>query len=458
MKKISIWVLIFSLVAANASAQLVFKGKRVNDIPCTTPLADFMFKAIDTTKGRNVAMNDVAWENGDVILVKFMNGGSQSIRSKIMQFAKEWEQYANITFKFVPDNTPVTNIRVRLGSLYDGLGHNSRMGITCNDVPQDQQTLNLDTSYLIDLDAYAAEYKTGGAFSKFINSRVTDFNKYTDEDFLKDILAYPEADKKWNLPIVGRKSRHEFGHAIGLLHEQSYPGGIKWNRDTVYKWYKEYQGWDKETVDFNVLEASDQFYTNGTSYDPKSVMHYDVQAWQTLDGFSLTSSYTISEGDKKIIAALYPKNRKVSALAVPKIQVTNFTKLEVKSDNVRKGLLIYPSFDLKTSAVLGKVHFVALLTTDDGKTFLSTTNKYFSWDNMAAAYLQMNLLPSTVISYNKSLSLKKNLELFFPFKEMPPLNGKKVKVFFVVYQFDPRDSRFNKVAAATLSAPLDLPR
>ena len=135
-------------------------------------------------------------------------------------------------------------------------------------------------------------------------------------------------------------------------------------------------------------------------------------------------------------------------MAVPKIQVTNFTKLEVKSDNVKKGLVIYPSFDLKTSAVLGKVHFVALLTTDDGNTFLKTTNKYFNWDNLAASYLQMNLLPSTVISYNKTA--KKNLELFFPFKEMPALNGKKVKVFFVVYQFDPRDSKFNKVAAASL--------
>ena len=52
---------------------------------------------------------------------------------------------------------------------------------------------------------------------------------------------------------------HEFGHSLGLLHEQSYPRGIKWNKDTVYKYYAKYQGWDKEKVDFNVMGASDIF-------------------------------------------------------------------------------------------------------------------------------------------------------------------------------------------------------
>ncbi len=94
--------------------------------------------------------------------------------------------------------------------------------------------------------------------------------------------------------------------------------------------------WDKAKVDFNVLEVSDQFFTNGTTYDPKSVMHYAVHAWQTLDGKSVERSSEISEGDKKIMGALYPKGQKVSNLAVPKIQITNFSKLEVKTDSVRK--------------------------------------------------------------------------------------------------------------------------
>ncbi len=207
-------------------------------------------------------------------------------------------------------------------------------------------------------------------------------------------------------------------------------------------------------VDNNVLKAADQFYTNGTSYDPLSIMHYDVYAWQTLDGYSLVSSKVISEGDKRIMGALYPKDKKLSTLAVPKIQITNFTSLDVKTDKVRKGLVISPSFDLKTSPLLGRVHFVARLTTLDGLSYIFTTNTKYSWNKMAATYLQMNLLPSSKVSYNKGG--KKNLELFFPFKEMPALNGEKVKVEFTVYLDDVANNKMNRLAAYSLSAPLTL--
>ena len=446
----------FLLTTTNA--QTLPKGPLPSKAPCTTLMGtNLVPTAIDTTQGRSVANNDLMWENGDVILVKFMdNIGSQSLRNMIMQYAKSWEQYANITFKFVPDNTPTTNIRVKLGSREDKLGHNSQLGIGCNSVAQYLQTLNLDTSDFIDYKSYIDQFKNGGPFLNYLKTKGANFKNYTYADLYKDVIAYNDPFIKWNYDNMRGTTTHEFGHALGLLHEQSYPNGIKWNKDTVYKYYAKYQGWDKDKVDFNVLEASDVFYTNGTSYDSRSIMHYPVEAWQTIDGFTVGQNTELSDGDKKIIAAMYPKDKKVSDLAVPKIEITNISYGDVKTDNVKKGLLIYPSFDIKTSALLGTVYFVARLTTEDGQYYIPTKNENYSWNKMAATYVKMRLLPSTNTSFNKNGA--KNLELFFPYKEMPELAGKKVKIEFSVYQDDAVNNRYQKLTFNFLSSPVTVPK
>jgi len=459
MKKTLILFTGFIFLAAGVKAQNLIIGSAPSKAPCTTLRDDgnLLPTAIDTTKGRTVANNDLAWENGEVIVVKFMNNeGSQFIRNKIMEYAKSWEQYANITFKFVPDNEAATNIRVKLGSKLDKLGHNSKLGISCNNTAQYLQTLNLDTSDFIDFKSYIEQIKNGGPFLQYVRNKRSDMKNYTYNDLFKDVIDYKDPFLKWNYDAMRGTTTHEFGHALGLLHEQSFPNGIKWNKDTVYKYYSKYQGWDKEMVDFNVLGASDYFYTNGTTYDPKSIMHYPVLAWQTIDGFTVGQNDYMSDGDKKFIAALYPKDKKISELAVPKIQVSNIGYGDIKADEVKKGLLIYPSFDIKTSAVLGTVYFVARLTTEDGLYYIPTTNEKYSFNKMAATYAKIRLLPSTNTSFNKSGA--KNLELFFPFSEMPDLAGKNVKVEFSVYQDDAVNNRYQKLTFNFLSSPVAVPK
>jgi len=69
---------------------------------------------------------------------------------------------------------------------------------------------------------------------------------------------------------------HEFGHALGMIHEHQNPKGsnINWNEQAVYKWASETQGWDQQTTFHNIIEKYDKTLLNGSEFDPESVMLY----------------------------------------------------------------------------------------------------------------------------------------------------------------------------------------
>lgn len=300
--------------------------------------------------------------------------------------------------------------------------------------------MNFDTLFFADMDYYLAKLQKKGIAAPY---NLTQLSAEMKED-----------PNHWNDTELNRVVTHEFGHSLGLLHEQSYPGAVNWKKtDSVYNYYKETQGWDKAKVDFNVFEVSNQFYTNGTKYDPKSIMHYSINEWETTDGYSIQQNNTLSAGDKALIAALYPKDKKESSLAVAKVDISNFGNLSVVSNVGKKGLSIYPEFDLKTNSKLGQVYVVARLATEDGY-YIKTTNPYYNWGGTAATYIKMNLLPNSKISYNKSA--KKNLELFFPYDKMPELNGKKVMIVFAVYLDDIANNQMDKLMYFSTTTPLSV--
>ncbi|MCB0777024.1 MAG: hypothetical protein KDB99_11965 [Chitinophagaceae bacterium] len=405
--------------------------------PCTSDLSQAMFAEVDTAKDRGVSDNYHTWENGIVLKVKFLPGGSKTLRDAVMRNAKEWEKYANITFNFVSDYESKTDLRIQLGR---GLGHNSAVGTEARFRPQSKQTINFDTLFFSNTDYYLAAIKRKGVSPP-----------YNWNQIIAEMRTDPD---HWNYREMRRVVMHEFGHALGLLHEQSYPGAINWKKtDSVYNYYKQTQGWDKQKVDFNVFNVVGQFYTNGTNYDPKSIMHYAVRAWQTTDGYAMDDNFDLSEGDKKLIAALYPKDKTESELIVPKVDISNFTSLDVDNSVLRKGLVIRPSFDLKTNSKLGEVYMVARLADEDGY-YITTSSTYYNWGGTVAAYVKMNLLPDSDVSYNKNGN--KNLELFLPFDYIPQLAGKKVKVVFAVYLDDVANKQMNKLMYFSMTEPLSV--
>lgn len=452
MKKIVLTVSMVFFTGYLFAQKVQLADAKPKKLGCSALIGEVMFFPVDTSETRGVADNYHMWDNGSTIVAKFMPGGSKQMRDRVMQYAKEWEQYANITFKFVDDNIQGTNVRIRLGSYTDGLGHNSAIGTMCNLRPQSEQTLNLDTSDFVDIAYYEQDLKKGGPFYTYLVGKKTDFKSYTYTKLYDDILS--SSDIRWNYNSMKGTTMHEFGHALGLMHEQSYPGAIKWNKaDSVYAYYKKTQNWDKDKVNYNVFMVNDQFYTNGTDYDPASIMQYPIAAWQTTDGFSISRNNELSSGDKMLIATLYPKGKKTSDLLVPKVDITNFTKLDIKTNTEKNGLSIYPSFDLKTNSKLGQVYFVARpIYEKDGKYYyFLTSEKDFNWGGTAAVYLKMNLLPDIKKGYNKG---KQDLELFIPYSKIPGIDGKKIKIEFTVVLDDISNGQLDKLMYYSSSAPL----
>lgn len=407
---------------------------------CSAVLSNTLFKAIDTTSDRGVADNYLTWEPGQVIRVKFMPGGGPVLRNKVMTLAKEWEKYANIKFQFLSDNEPNTNVRVKLGK---DLGHNSAVGTMCNIFPQKEHTLHLDTLYLADIEYYRA---------LILRDKVKLTRDNIEQVFRDYMGKYPN---HWNEKELYSTVVHEFGHALGLKHEQSFPGAINWNKaDSIYDYYYRTQGWDRDMVDHNVFNVADQFYTNGTTYDAKSIMHYPIEAWQTTDGFTVGNNYALSQGDKQLIASLYPRNVAALKRVVPKVQVNNYKGIRMSFNAARNGLLIEPRLDLQTNARVGEVWIVARLMYDDGY-YVPSNKDYYNWGGTTATYYKLNLSPNKQYSVNQS---GRNFEMFLPSQFMPALGGERVMVELMVVLNDRENNQLNRLMYQSVSEAMTIPK
>src|SRR5688500_8672510 len=144
MKQIILTGLIFALGTTASFSQ---------DIGCLTSakhmrLSNTHVSSYDSTIERGLADNFYLWDNGATIKVKFVSG-SKKLQDKVKGLAKAWEQYANIKFDFVKSSEEA-DIRVKLCT---GEGHYSYVGMVANLIPQNVNTMSLDTVHLANDDA-----------------------------------------------------------------------------------------------------------------------------------------------------------------------------------------------------------------------------------------------------------------------------------------------------------------
>jgi len=142
----------------------------------------------------------------------------------------------------------------------------------------------------------------------------------TSKGFLKELdynVCLSAFDGEWAMGSSGQQHarssiKHEFGHLIGLMHEQWNPNlKVTWDKDYVYAWCQKTQGWSKENCDRQVMTTLEQvnptYWWKFTKFDKDSIMFYGIRDPNfTLERVTYPEPEKISEMDKQAVAEIYP--------------------------------------------------------------------------------------------------------------------------------------------------------
>lgn len=212
----------------------------------------------------------------------------------------------NIQFKW---NTPLKDSQIRISFKLQGQAW-SLLGNEALKIPQNEATMNLG---------------------------------WLDNDDDYDVIEY----KNTGVVIM-----HEFGHAMGMIHEHQNPkeNPIVWNEDVVYRELKRTNGWDKEQINTNMFQKYGSYnlceqakkdkspsaadyckgqLVNGSVYDPKSVMHYIFAKSWIKSGPEIPVNKTYSDMDKDWIKKYYSASSIVEKFTMEYCFMTQFIVLVI---------------------------------------------------------------------------------------------------------------------------------
>lgn len=104
-----------------------------------------------------------------------------------------------------------------------------------------------------------------------------------------------------------RVIRHETGHTLGFPHEHMRAEIVKMiDPQRAYQFLLATQGWDKQTVDEQVLTPLSKRSYIGTPADETSIMCYQLPGQITSNGQDITGGTDINPTDRAFAQRLYP--------------------------------------------------------------------------------------------------------------------------------------------------------
>ncbi len=210
-----------------------------------------------TSRGVAAAVEKMKlWDNGRRLRVKFIDGLAD-VKTKVEAIAKEWESVVNLGLQFVASG----GSEIRVSFAEQGFSW-STVGTDALTVGSSQATMNYGW------------------------------------------LEPTTSNREYQ-----RVVRHEFGHALGMIHEHqnaAASGKIPWDKPKVYAYYAQ-QGWSQGDVDDNIFDVYAEDSTNHTTFDPTSIMQYAIPDSLTIGSYAIPWNTALSSTDLEFMQRQYPR-------------------------------------------------------------------------------------------------------------------------------------------------------